>query len=85
MCPRLPAVCIRPRTFILLHLRCGTDDHPRFFAPQHSNNTAVETAFNESLNNDGALDAYAESIVWRLRGVHAMVRYVKPSESLLCC
>jgi hypothetical protein len=48
----------------------------RFFAPQHTNNTAVEIAFNDSLNNDGTLDAYAETIVWRLRGVHAMVRYV---------
>jgi hypothetical protein len=54
---------------------------PRFFAPQHSNNTAVEIAFNDSLNNDGALDAYAETIVWRLRGVHAMVRYVQLGSS----
>ncbi|KAE9378835.1 hypothetical protein N431DRAFT_148177 [Stipitochalara longipes BDJ] len=48
----------------------------KFFDPQHSNNTAVDTAFNDSLNDDGALDAYAESIVWRLRGVHAMVSLV---------
>lgn len=47
----------------------------RFFDPQRSDKTAVDTAFNDSLNDDGALDAYAESIVWRLRGVHAMVRY----------
>jgi hypothetical protein len=48
----------------------------RFFAPNNIDNTAIETSFNDSLKNDGALDAYAETIVWRLRGVHAMVRYV---------
>jgi hypothetical protein len=48
----------------------------RFFAPNNIDNTAIENSFNESLKNDGALDAYAETIVWRLRGVHAMVRYV---------
>jgi len=52
----------------------------RFFDPQHSDNAAFDTVFNDSLNNDGALDAYAESIVWRLRGVHAMVRYVEASK-----
>lgn len=36
----------------------------------------MASAFNESLNNDGALDAYAETVVWRLHGVHAMVRFV---------
>jgi hypothetical protein len=54
-----------------------TNKTRRFFAPRHSKNTAVEAAFNDSLNNDGALDAYAETIVWRLRGLHAMVRYVE--------
>ncbi|PMD36870.1 hypothetical protein L207DRAFT_90676 [Hyaloscypha variabilis F] len=48
----------------------------KFFDPQRSDKTAVDTAFNDSLNDDGALDAYAESIVWRLRGVHAMVSLV---------
>jgi hypothetical protein len=59
----------------------------RFFDPQHSNrtNAALDTAFNDTLNNDGALDAYAESIVWRLRGVHAMVRYVEASKTFICC
>ena len=28
-----------------------------------------------SLNCDGALDAYAEIVVWRLGGVRVMVRY----------
>jgi hypothetical protein len=57
----------------------------RFFDPQHCNNAALDPAFNDSLNNDGALDAYAESIVWRLRGVHAMVRYVEASKTFICC
>lgn len=49
----------------------------RFFAPHHHfSGTAYDDSFNESLNNDGALDAYAETVVWRLKGVHAMVRYV---------
>ncbi len=57
----------------------------RFFAPQQPNNAAVENVINDSLNNDGALDAYAESIVWRLRGTRAMVRFVEPSEGVLGC
>lgn len=57
----------------------------RFLTPQQPNNVAVENAFNDSLNNDGALDAYAESIVWRLRGTHAMVRFVEPLEGILGC
>jgi len=57
----------------------------RFFDPQHCNNAALDPAFNDSLNNDGALDAYAESIVWRLRGVHAMVRYVEASKTFIYC
>ena len=31
----------------------------------------------ESLNEDGALDAYSETVVWRLGGIHAMVRDVQ--------
>ena len=60
----------------------------RFFDPQRAGLSAAETAFNDSLNDDGALDAYAESIVWRLRGVHAMVRSVelrKLSEAVVSC
>ncbi|KAH6681445.1 M3EW, histidine kinase-group I protein [Halenospora varia] len=48
----------------------------KFFAPLQFANSDVENDFNNSLNNDGALDAYAETIVWRLRGVHAMVSLV---------
>ena len=49
-------------------------DRARFFAPERTSSPVVEAAYNESLNNDGALDAYAETVVWRLRGVHCMVR-----------
>ncbi|CZR54714.1 related to nik-1 protein (Os-1p protein) [Phialocephala subalpina] len=51
----------------------------KFFAPHHASNTTVEEDFNDSLNSDGALDAYAETLVWRLKGVHAVLgrpRYV---------
>ena len=56
----------------------------RFFAPRSEENTAIENDFNDSLNNDGALDAYAETIIWRLRGVHAMVSLVDRGTSVLC-
>ncbi|KAH8663362.1 hypothetical protein BGZ60DRAFT_432527 [Tricladium varicosporioides] len=48
----------------------------KFFTPLQFANHGVDNDFNDSLNNDGALDAYAETIVWRLRGVHAMVSLV---------
>ncbi|KAL2074846.1 hypothetical protein VTL71DRAFT_8625 [Oculimacula yallundae] len=48
----------------------------KFFAPNSPANTSKERDFNGSLNNDGALDAYAETIVWRLNGVHAMVSLI---------
>ncbi|KAH7360859.1 M3EW, histidine kinase-group I protein [Rhexocercosporidium sp. MPI-PUGE-AT-0058] len=48
----------------------------KFFAPNSFANTSNERDFNENLNNDGALDAYAETIVWRLNGVHAMVSLI---------
>ncbi|CZS95843.1 related to nik-1 protein (Os-1p protein) [Rhynchosporium graminicola] len=48
----------------------------RFFAPNSPANTSNERDLNGSLNNDGALDAYAETIVWRLNGVHAMVSLI---------
>ncbi|KAH6719671.1 M3EW, histidine kinase-group I protein [Leptodontidium sp. MPI-SDFR-AT-0119] len=48
----------------------------KFFAPNSFTNASNERDFNENLNNDGALDAYAETIVWRLDGVHAMVSLI---------
>ncbi|KAF8854647.1 hypothetical protein BDZ45DRAFT_656420 [Acephala macrosclerotiorum] len=48
----------------------------KFFAPLSSVNSTIEDNFNETLNSDGALDAYAETLVWRLKGVHAMVSLV---------
>ncbi|KAG4441077.1 hypothetical protein IFR05_003431 [Cadophora sp. M221] len=48
----------------------------KFFAPNSFTNTSNERDFNDNLNNDGALDAYAETIVWRLDGVHAMVSLI---------
>ncbi|KUJ12833.1 uncharacterized protein LY89DRAFT_622845 [Mollisia scopiformis] len=42
----------------------------KFFAPHHN---SAENDFNATLNNDGALNAYAETVVWRLKAVHAMV------------
>lgn len=46
----------------------------RFFAPQDLDNTDVASVY-ESLNSDGALDAYAETVLWRLKAAHVMVRY----------
>ncbi|PVH82219.1 hypothetical protein DL98DRAFT_653296 [Cadophora sp. DSE1049] len=45
----------------------------KFFAPNAFSSPSTERDFNDSLNNDGALDAYAETVVWRLNGVHAML------------
>ena len=46
----------------------------RFFAPSQDSEADVAGGFNASINNDGALDAYVETVLWRLRGTHAMVR-----------
>lgn len=49
----------------------------RFFDPhQAASENIFSEEFNQSLKDDGALNTYAESLVWRLRGVHAMVRLV---------
>ncbi|KAF4625939.1 hypothetical protein G7Y89_g12226 [Cudoniella acicularis] len=48
----------------------------KFFAPYSLVSPSVDVSFNSSLNNDAALDAYAETIIWRLRGVHCMVRFI---------
>lgn len=50
-------------------------DISRFFAPDKLGTSRVEREYNDTLNNDGALDAYAETILWRVGGVHAMIRY----------
>ena len=39
----------------------------RFFSPEASEQ-------NETLNDDGALYAYSETVIWRLGVVHVMVR-----------
>ncbi|CAG8982727.1 hypothetical protein HYALB_00001008 [Hymenoscyphus albidus] len=48
----------------------------RFFSPSQYSKPSDDLGFNESLNNDGALDAYVETVLWRLRGKHAMVSLV---------
>ncbi|KAH7417618.1 M3EW, histidine kinase-group I protein [Cadophora sp. MPI-SDFR-AT-0126] len=48
----------------------------KFFAPNDFTSPSTERDFNDTLNNDGALDAYAETVVWRLNGVHAMVSLI---------
>lgn len=68
--PGLQLPILNPLSHVLLTL------YSRFFAPNAFSNPSTERDFNDSLNNDGALDAYAETVVWRLNGVHAMVRYV---------
>jgi GAF domain-containing protein len=47
----------------------------KVFAPEQAF-SAENDNFNGYLNNDGALDAYAETIIWRLRAAHAMVSLV---------
>lgn len=67
-------VCSRPAVFLMpwLHLSWPS----RFFQPF---DPVLPPAgcddYISSLNYDGALDAYAEVVVWRLGGVRAMVRY----------
>ncbi|KAG9236744.1 M3EW, histidine kinase-group I protein [Amylocarpus encephaloides] len=48
----------------------------KFFSPYQFSNSGNEDGFNSSLNNDGALDAYAETILWRLKAAHVMVSLV---------
>jgi hypothetical protein len=48
----------------------------RFFAPYPVNTAGSEEGFNASLTDDGALDTFAETIIWRLKGTHAMIRYL---------
>lgn len=53
-----------------------TDDN-RFFAPFDPNLPAedqVTHGFNNKIQGDGALSAFAEIVLWRLRGVRTMVR-----------
>ncbi|KAG0652017.1 Hybrid signal transduction histidine kinase B [Hyphodiscus hymeniophilus] len=53
----------------------------KFFVPYLSQNQIqYEPAFNESLNGDGALSAYAETIVWRLGGVKCMISLIDGTE-----
>jgi len=51
----------------------------RFFAPpvEGTGPEVPDSHEKESLNEDGALDAYSETVVWRLGGIHAMVRDVQ--------
>ncbi|KAK0100382.1 hypothetical protein ONS96_007662 [Cadophora gregata f. sp. sojae] len=56
----------------------------KFFAPNAFSKPSRERDFNDSLNNDGALDAYAETVVWRLNGVHSMVRVMNVEEWFGC-
>ncbi|TVY67501.1 Hybrid signal transduction protein dokA, partial [Lachnellula suecica] len=52
----------------------------RFFAPHHEYaSTQAEHDYTVGLNSDGALSAYAETVVWRLRGAHAMVSLINKS------
>ncbi|KAL3419195.1 sensor histidine kinase response [Phlyctema vagabunda] len=51
----------------------------KFFAPKNAALGANE-GYNDSLNDDGALSAFAESALWRLKGVHAMVSLVDRGE-----
>lgn len=55
----------------------------RFYAPDALQD-GVDNAFNHSLNNDGALDAYAETVVWRLSAQHAMVSLIDQGQYNLC-
>jgi hypothetical protein len=51
-------------------------DMLRFFAPSQFLDPDLKGGYNDSINSDGALDAYVETVLWRLRGTHAMVRYL---------
>lgn len=60
----------------------------RFYDPYEAdiNPHSSEDTLNGRLNSDGALDSFAEVAIWRLGGVHSMIRYGKarfrPSTSI---
>jgi hypothetical protein len=46
----------------------------RFFEPFDPILSEIDNKdLNAAINSDGALSAYAETVIWRLRGVRAMV------------
>jgi hypothetical protein len=58
--------------------RCSSINHDRFFAPFDALPSAAAEErvkeINASLLDDGALDSYAEAVLWRLDARRAMVR-----------
>jgi hypothetical protein len=47
----------------------------RFFEPfYHSTSPGWNGGLKATITSDGALDAFAETVLWRLRGVRTMVR-----------
>ncbi|POS84901.1 hypothetical protein EPUL_001122, partial [Erysiphe pulchra] len=48
----------------------------KFFVPGECLDVPTESSFNASLNYDGALDAYTETLLWRLNAVRAMVSLI---------
>ncbi|RDW78466.1 hypothetical protein BP5796_06318 [Coleophoma crateriformis] len=51
----------------------------KFFAPTEGD-VRSEVGFNDTLNEDGALSAYAENLLWRMRGAHAMISLIDGQE-----
>ncbi|RKF59864.1 hypothetical protein OnM2_056028 [Erysiphe neolycopersici] len=48
----------------------------KFFVPGECIDAPTESSFNASLNYDGALDAYTETLLWRLNASRAMVSLI---------